>query len=102
MAGRGKTMAAYLILNFGILTLLSVAAWRSGYRYASNPIYFAAGVLLLLTLVFDNAIIAAGIVEYTTTRISGIYIFKAPIEDFAYCIGAVLLVPVLWKITGKK
>lgn len=57
-------------------------------------------VLLVFTAVFDNLIIAAGIVAYDPTKISGIMIGIAPVEDFAYTVAAVLVLPTLWGLLG--
>jgi lycopene cyclase domain-containing protein len=57
--------------------------------------------MLILTAVFDNLIILAGIVGYDETKILGISIGVAPIEDFAYTVVAVLLVPAIWKAASK-
>ena len=66
------------------------------------PAYLVAMVpMLALTAVFDNLIIASGIVAYDATKISGIFIGLAPIEDFAYTIAAVLIVPSVWSAMGK-
>ncbi|WAP53291.1 lycopene cyclase domain-containing protein [Arthrobacter sp. ATA002] len=61
-----------------------------------------AVVLLLLTAVFDNLMIAAGLFGYNPERISGAFIGRAPLEDFAYALAAVLLLPALWMLLGKK
>ena len=57
-------------------------------------------VLLVFTAVFDNLIIGAGIVAYDPTKISGVMIGIAPIEDFAYTVAAVLVLPTLWGVLG--
>jgi lycopene cyclase domain-containing protein len=57
-------------------------------------------VLLVFTAVFDNLIIAAGIVAYDPAKISGVMIGIAPIEDFAYTLAAVLVLPTLWGVLG--
>jgi lycopene cyclase domain-containing protein len=49
-------------------------------------------VLMLMTAVFDNLIILAGIVSYDESKLSGIKILVAPIEDFAYTL---VLVPLI-------
>lgn len=49
-------------------------------------------ILILMTAVFDNLIILAGIVSYDESKISGIKILIAPIEDFAYTL---VLVPLI-------
>ncbi|MFM6981586.1 MAG: lycopene cyclase domain-containing protein [Microbacteriaceae bacterium] len=58
------------------------------------------GISVALTAVFDNLIVGLGIVDYDDTRISGMRIGYAPVEDFAYIIATVLLVPALWGIAG--
>lgn len=51
--------------------------------------------LLLLTAIFDNILTGLPIVTYVPEHILGIYIGTSPIEDFAYALAAVILVPVL-------
>jgi lycopene cyclase domain-containing protein len=58
--------------------------------------------LLVLTAVFDNVIVGTGIVAYHADRISGIRVGVAPIEDFAYPIAAVVLLPSLWALLTPK
>jgi lycopene cyclase domain-containing protein len=58
--------------------------------------------MLLLTTVFDNLIIASGIVAYDPNNISGIKIGVAPIEDFGYTIAAALLMPTIWFFVEKR
>ena len=52
--------------------------------------------MILITAVFDNLIVSTGIVGYDASKISGIMVGAAPIEDFAYTIAAVLIVPSVW------
>ena len=72
--------------------------WRANKR----PLAISLLVLLALTAVFDNLIIASGIVAYDEQLISGIKIGIAPIEDFAYTIVAALLLPTLWLVLPRK
>ena len=58
--------------------------------------------MLVLTAVFDNAIILSGIVDYHDANISGLRIGAAPIEDFAYTVFVSILVPALWLKRGDK
>ncbi|MFE6997646.1 lycopene cyclase domain-containing protein [Microbacterium sp. NPDC057659] len=61
-----------------------------------------AGVLLVLTAVFDNLMIAAGLFAYADDeRVSGLMIGAAPIEDFAYPLAAVILLPALWGVLRR-
>ena len=57
--------------------------------------------MMALTTLFDNVIIGLGIVAYDESKISGFTIGIAPIEDFAYTIAVVLLIPTVWKLAGR-
>lgn len=88
----------FLYLGIDLLFLIPVtlAGWKlspAERRRAAK----VTGALLALTLVFDNLIIAAGIVAYDPSRISGLMLGLAPIEDFAYAIAAGVLMPYIWK-----
>jgi small toxic polypeptide LdrA/B/C/D len=75
----------------------------SGQRRRPNLIgkyALTLAVLLVFTAVFDNLIIAAGIVAYDPAKISGVMIGMAPIEDFSYTVAAVLVLPTLWGLLG--
>ncbi|MDQ0768015.1 lycopene cyclase domain-containing protein [Pseudarthrobacter defluvii] len=61
----------------------------------------AAAVVLVLTAVFDNLMIAAGLFMYAPEMISGAMVGLAPLEDFAYPVAAVLLLPGLWILLGR-
>jgi lycopene cyclase domain-containing protein len=56
----------------------------------------AAFALLVLTAAFDTVMIAAGLFTYADPLILGPRIGLAPIEDFAYPLAAVILLPALW------
>jgi lycopene cyclase domain-containing protein len=58
----------------------------------------AAIPLLILTAVFDNVLVATDIVGYDPALISGAKIGVAPLEDFAYAIAALILLPSLWSL----
>ncbi len=63
---------------------------------------WATALVLLMTLVFDNLIILAGIVGYDEDLISGIKLGIAPIEDFSYTLVGLVLIPLTWELLGKK
>lgn len=54
-------------------------------------------IVLGMTAVFDSLIIASGIVGYNHSTLLGWYIGRAPIEDFAYAVVAVILTATLWE-----
>ncbi|MEY3472828.1 MAG: putative carotenoid epsilon cyclase [Actinomycetota bacterium] len=89
-------------MNLIFLVIAGIATWviKSRFRCFTTPIVLLA--MLILTAVFDNFIILAGIVDYDTTKLLGIYVGVVPIEDFAYTVVAVLLVPAIWKAVNKK
>jgi len=57
--------------------------------------------LCVLTVIFDNLMVAAGIMAYSHTRILGLQLGLIPIEDFAYTLATVLLVALLWDRGAK-
>ena len=81
----------YLGLNAYFLGILVIFYFVSGAwkQFALHLHTFAA--MIIGTAIFDNAIIGAGLVAYDETKILGLKIGLAPIEDFAYAIGVVLL-----------
>jgi len=59
-------------------------------------------VMVLVTLVFDNVIVALGIVDYDLNKISGVLLGLVPVEDFAYTIVSVLAVSSIWHLMTRK
>ncbi len=47
----------------------------------------------MLTAVFDTVMIATGLFHYAPTQLAGVHIGLAPLEDFAYPLAGVLLLP---------
>ncbi|GAA3627991.1 lycopene cyclase domain-containing protein [Microbacterium awajiense] len=88
---------ALIVLPFAVATALLVLATlshpRFGRRMAASGI--TAGVLVVLTAVFDNLMIAADLFTYPDEHLSGIRIGLAPIEDFSYAVCAAFAVPAL-------
>jgi len=86
----------------GAVAAVAVVAVLSkrGPRWAS--VGLVLGVVLLMTAVFDNVMIGVGLVGYDEAKISGAFIGVAPLEDFAYAIAAVVLLPSLWCLIGGK
>lgn len=94
-------MATYLILN---ILFLAVVAGILHAKKVLHPTRQAAAtllILLVLTALFDSLIIAAGIVAYDPSKLLGLTIGRAPIEDFFYCFLAILIVPSLWHFAPK-
>ena len=83
-----------------IVTLATLRRPRFGRRMAASAI--AAAVLVVLTAVFDSAMIAAGLVVYPPEHVSGLKIGLAPIEDFSYAVCAAFLVPAVFVLLTPK
>lgn len=91
----------YVVLNTAVLLLVLVWTLRRKSIHA-RPLALTIVSVLSLTAVFDSLIIAAGIVDYNSSNILGLYVGRAPIEDFAYAIVSVLLVVILWERDEKR
>jgi lycopene cyclase domain-containing protein len=77
---------------------------RAGHR-ARQPLaawIVSAAVLLGMTAIFDNVMIGIGLVGYDASKISGVFVGIAPLEDFSYAVAAVVLLPSLWVLLGAR
>lgn len=96
----------YLILNSVFVAIVLLLLQRSLRRPSSSWWVTLFGVLLL-TLIFDNIMIMAGLFSYHPEKILQLMLGFAPIEDFFYAVLACVLVPTFWhyfepKIKGKS
>lgn len=94
-------MATYLLVNC-IFLLVVIILFPVRIKKPSKAILFTLLGLLVLTAIFDSLIVNFEIVGYNTSHILGVYVGAAPIEDFFYALLAVMIVPTLWRIMGKK
>ncbi len=74
-------------------------------RHGTAGRYVAAagvttGVLLVLTAVFDNVMMAAGFFDYGREEISGVRIGTVPAEDFLYPLAGALVLSGVWQMLG--
>jgi lycopene cyclase domain-containing protein len=88
-----------LIASIGFVALTIFSFSRD--RNYSRSHYFAAiaitaALLVALTAVFDNFMIAAELFHYAPEWLLGVMVGLAPIEDFSYPIAGALLLPALW------
>jgi lycopene cyclase domain-containing protein len=89
-------MATYVIVNIIFIAIvLLLLRERPGRPSRASLITLA--ILLALTAVFDSIIVGLSIVGYDASKIIGLYIGNAPIEDFFYAVLAVIVVPTLWQ-----
>lgn len=92
----------YVILSVAVLAALALVCVPTLRRLRFRPLALAAIALVALTAVFDNVIVALHIVAYDEAKISGLLVPLAPIEDFAYALGAILLVPTVWTFLSRR
>lgn len=89
----------YLLLSLVFLAVALVLAGLLGRgirRVRPAALALAALALLTLTAVFDTIMIAAGLFTYADELILGLRIGLAPVEDFAYPLAALIVLPALW------
>jgi len=86
----------------GVVALVVLAAVLSSRSPRWASVLLAGVVLLATTAVFDNVMIGIGLVDYNPDLISGAFVGIAPLEDFAYAIAAVVLLPALWHLLAPK
>ncbi len=85
-----------VVLVVGIVALLSRRAphWLA--------VSIALGILLVFTAIFDNVLIGLGFVGYSRALISGVFVGRAPLEDFAYTVAAAVLLPSVWTLLSRR
>ncbi|MCT1479796.1 lycopene cyclase domain-containing protein [Microbacterium sp. p3-SID336] len=90
----------YLQLSAVFLAVAAVTAVTLALVARQRPHLGAVGitaiVLVLLTAVFDTVMIGAGLFHYSSAHLLGVYIGLAPLEDFAYPLAGVVLLPAVW------
>ncbi len=95
----------YTLLNLVFLAAVALVA-LAAVLVRRSPNWRAVGaaavLLLTLTAIFDNVIIGTGLVDYDEALISGVRIGLAPIEDFAYTVAALVLLPAVWELLPRR
>ncbi len=94
-------MTTYLVLTVVVVGLVLAACLPVLRRLPWRPIAVMGAVLIVLTAVFDSAIVGFGLTVYDLEKILGVYVGAAPIEDFGYTIAAALIMPALWTVLGR-
>ncbi|WJH23687.1 lycopene cyclase domain-containing protein [Pseudarthrobacter defluvii] len=94
--------AVFLLAALAAGTAAAVRLKHRSRKVALAAAGGAAVVVLVLTAVFDNLMIAFGLFTYAPEMISGVKVGLAPLEDFAYPVAAVLLLPGLWILLERR
>lgn len=99
----------YLLICTGLLAVAfavrvsgEVRARRAGRRIPLAPTVITATVLVVLTIVFDNLMIAAGLFAYADAEIWGLRIGWAPVEDLAYPLALAVMLPGVWELASGR
>lgn len=101
----------YLLLNLAfvlaaVLVLVVALATRASRRTLVArwwlPLTAAGGLVMGLTALFDNIMIQIGLMTYSSAAISGLAVGLAPLEDFAYPLAGLILLPALWLLLGGR
>ena len=95
----------FLGLALWFMVIAYVVSVRRGARVGSRVFMVLAltlVVMLITTAVFDNVIIGVGLVAYDPSTLVGVFLGNAPVEDFAYTIAGVMILPALWVLLGTR
>ena len=90
------------VMNAAILVVLAVVVAPVLRRLRPGPLVWGALVIAVLTTVFDTLMIAADLYVFDPDLILGVYVWGAPVEDFAYALAASMLMPALWTWLGRR
>lgn len=91
-----------IVLNVVVLAVLAGVCAPVLRRMRAGALVWTAFHLCLLTMVFDTLMIAADLYVFDEDKILGVYLWGAPLEDFAYAIAASLAMPVLWTVLERR
>lgn len=86
----------FLVLAAAVLAA-TTAVRRPGRRWWAATALTAAA-LLVLTVIFDSLMIAADLFRYGEGTEPAFLLWKAPVEDLAWPLAAVLALPALWSL----
>lgn len=95
-------MATYAILNAVFLLVIGIGLVLFTKRRPQKALWYTLIVVLIMTAIFDSIFIILGLFEYNPDIILGLYVWKAPIEDFAYTVASVAMIGLLWEHFESK
>ncbi len=95
------TYAALLAPLLAAAIVAAVVALRRD-RRAWAALAIGAGVVLVLTVVFDSLMIAADLFRFDESLLLGVRVGLAPLEDLGYALIAVLVVVALWRLLARR
>ena len=91
-----------IFVAVALLVVLLALRRSSNQRTVVLSVAAALVVMVALTAVFDNVMIASGLFDYAGHALHGLRVGLAPIEDFAYPLAAAMLLPGLWLVSTRR
>lgn len=88
----------YLLISLPFLAA-SVWVWvrrRSGQSGQWQRLALVLTVLCVLTVIFDNLMVAVGLFDYAPGNNMGIFLGRVPVEDLFYPVFVSLMATALW------
>ncbi|GAA1515384.1 lycopene cyclase domain-containing protein [Agromyces terreus] len=92
----------FLAVAACVAVLATVRMPRAARRTRLLALGIAFVLIAALTAVFDSVMIAAGLFGYADGTRLGPTVWLAPVEDFAYPLAAVLLVPAVFSLALRR
>lgn len=92
-------LALVFLAASAAVAVVAAAVRRPGRTWWAATAAVAAA-LLVLTAVFDSLMIAADLFRYDEGALAGVRVWLTPVEDLAWPLAAVLLLPALWELLG--
>lgn len=92
----------YFFLGLALLTLLGAFLARRLDRRLVTAMVIGVFAMLVLTTIFDNVMIGSGLFDYSSDTLAGPRVGLAPLEDFAYPLGAAILLPSAWLLLTPR
>ena len=90
-------MYKYLVLDIGFMLIAASLACQRITKLDWKNVLRTLIILVTMTAIFDQFLIGLHIVSYHTNLLLGAYLYKVPIEDFAYTLATALIMPALWQ-----
>ena len=94
-------LASLFVAGGAILALAATLIGRVSRRWWLSTLLVGL-LLLVLTAVFDTLMIVADLFRYDESALLGPRVLLVPVEDFAWPVFAVLAVPALWELLGRR
>lgn len=93
---------ALCLVFLAAAVLAAVVLGHVGPRPRAAAVAATVLVMLVLTVVFDNVMIAVGLVGYSTSQLGGVHLGLVPLEDLAYPLAGAVVLPFWWTVLTAR